>query len=272
MPPSRLASLRSGAHPRAAPAVVLAGAAAAALAVALATPRFAQDPAYHAFADARALAGIPNAADVLSNVAFLAAGLLGLRAVRRHRARFLDDRERAPWNALFAAVVGIAAGSAVYHLAPSNGTLVLDRLPMSLGFMALLAAMIAERVDVRAGARLLLPLLATGAASVLWWWASELAGAGDLRPYALVQAFALASVPLLVAAGAPRYTGAPWLLGALALYGVAKLAEARDGAILAATGGAVSGHTLKHLVAAAAIGLLAVMLARRRPHAPPPTG
>jgi hypothetical protein len=271
MPPSLLASLRSGARPWAAPAALLAGAAAAALAVALAAPRLAQDPAYHAFADARALAGVPNAADVLSNVAFLAAGLLGLRAVRRHRDRFLDGRERAPWIALFAGVVGIAAGSALYHLSPSNGTLVLDRLPMSVGFMGLLAAMISERVDVRAGARLLVPLLATGAASVLWWWASELSGAGDLRPYVLAQAFALASVPLLVAAGAPRYTGAPWLLGGLALYGVAKVAELRDGAIFAATGGAVSGHTLKHLIAAGAIALLAVMLARRRPHPRPPT-
>ncbi|HET8538576.1 MAG TPA: hypothetical protein VFL83_01760 [Anaeromyxobacter sp.] len=261
MPPPQLSSLRAGTHPGA----LLAAVAAAALAVALSTPRLAQDPAYHAFADRRALAGVPNAADVLSNLAFAAAGLAGLRAVRRHR--FLDSRERAPWTALFGGALAIAAASSVYHLAPANGTLALDRLAMTVGFMGLLAAMIAERVDARAGARLLAPLLALGASSVVWWWASELRGAGDLRPYYFVQTFSLAAVPLLVAAGAPRYTGARWLLAALAVYGVAKLAEAGDRTIFAATGGIVSGHTLKHLLAAAAIALVAVMLDRRRPAA-----
>ena len=266
MPPPHLASLRPLASPRARAAALLVAAAAGASALALSTPRLAQDPAYHAFADARALGGLPNAADVLSNLAFLAAGLLGLRAVRRGRARLLDARERAPWTVLFAGAVAIAAGSAVYHLAPSNDGLALDRLAMTVGFMGLLAALVAERVDVGAGARLLAPLLALGAASVAWWWATERAGAGDLRPYLLVQAFSLAAVPLLVAAGAPRYDGARWLLGGLALYGAAKGAEAWDRAIFAATGGVVSGHTLKHLLAAAAIALLAVMLGRRRPH------
>jgi hypothetical protein len=251
--------------PRALPAALLVATALGAAALVLSGPPIPQPLAYHAFADGRALAGIPNAADALSNLAFLAAGLLGLGAVRRPGSRFLDARERAPWIALFGGTALVAAGSAAYHVHPDNATLVLDRLPMSVAFMGLLAAMIAERVDVRAGARLLAPLVAAGAASVLWWWASELRGAGDLRPYLLVQAFSLASVPLLLAAGAPRYTGAPWLLGGLALYGAAKLAELWDRVIWGATSHAVSGHTLKHLLSATAIALLAAMIAGRRP-------
>ncbi len=185
--------------------------------------------------------------------------------MRRHGGRFLDARERAPWIVLFGGTVLVAAGSSAYHVHPVNATLVLDRLPMSVAFMGLLAAMIAERVDVRAGARLLVPLAATGAASVLWWGASEWLRAGDLRPYLLVQAFSLASVPLLLAAGAPRYGGATWLLGGLALYGAAKLAELWDRAVWEATSHTVGGHALKHLLAAIAIALLAAMIARRRP-------
>jgi hypothetical protein len=231
----------------------------------LAAPRISQDPAYHLFADRRPLLGIPNAADVLSNLAFLAVGLLGLRVLGARHAELLDARERAPWMVLFAGVVLTAAGSAVYHLSPTNASLAVDRLPMSVGFMGLLSAMITERLDVRLGSRLLVPLLVLGAASVLWWYGTELGGSGDLRPYLAVQAYALLAIPLLLVLGRARYTGSSLLIGALALYAAAKLAEARDSAIFTATAGVVSGHTLKHLLAALGIGALALMLAGRRP-------
>ena len=53
-------------------------------------------------------------------------------------------------------------------------------------------------------------------------------------------------------------------MAALGLYGVSKLAEAADAAVFRATG-IVSGHTLKHLVAALAIAALLRMVARREP-------
>lgn len=237
---------------------------AAAVVATVAAPRIGQDPAYHLFADRRALLGIPNAANVLSNLAFLAAGLLGLRVIVA-RAELLDARERAPWAVLFAGVVLTGAGSIVYHLSPTNASLAVDRLAMTVGFMGLFAAMITERLEVRTGVGLLLPLLVLGAASVLWWHATELRGSGDLRPYLAVQAYPLVAIPLLLVLGPARYTGSPWLLVGLALYAAAKVAEAKDAAIFVATGGVVSGHTLKHLLAALGVGVLAVMLARRRP-------
>lgn len=255
---------------RALPAALLSVAAAAAVVAALALPRRPQRDEYHAFVDLRPLGGIRNGANVLSNAAFLAAGLVGLAVVRRRRSAFLDARERAPWMVLFGGVALVAVGSAVYHLEASNGTLVLDRLPMTIGFMGLLSAMIAERIDVRAGTGLLLPLVAIGVASVAWWWGTERSGAGDLGPYLLVQAFSIVSVPLLLATGAPRYDGTGGIVGGLALYGGAKVTEALDREIFRATAGLVSGHTLKHLLAAAAVFLLAVGIARRRPCAPAP--
>jgi hypothetical protein len=263
LPP--LGAFRGGPHARALRVLVFAIVTAAAVVAPLAAPRIGQDPAYHLFADRRALLGIPNAANGLSNLAFLAAGLLGLRVIGARHAELLDARERAPWVALFAGVVLTAAGSAVYHLSPTNASLAVDRLAMTVGFMGLFSAMITERLDVRVGAGLLLPLLVIGAATVLWWYGTELRGSGDLRPYLAVQAYPLVAIPLLLVLGRARYTGSSWLLVALALYAAAKLAEARDAAIFTATAGVVSGHTLKHLLAALGIGVLALMLARRRP-------
>ena len=50
-----------------------------------------QDPAYHAFADTRRIAGIPNFWNVVSNLPFLLAGLYGLA----RRSRLAVDATRA---------------------------------------------------------------------------------------------------------------------------------------------------------------------------------
>jgi hypothetical protein len=240
--------------------VLAAGVAAAGATLAL--PRVAQDPAYHAFADARAWAGVPNAANVLSSLLLSAAGLAGLLAVAGDRARFSDPRERAIWRVLFASVALVGPGSAWYHLDPSNATLVWDRLPMAAGFAALLAAIVAERIGPAAGARLLVPLVAAGALSVLYWHVTEARGAGDLRPYAFVQLYPLLSIPLLFALFPARYgRGADWL-AALGLYAASKAAEGADAVVFRA-GGLVSGHTLKHALAALGVAVLARMLLRR---------
>jgi hypothetical protein len=92
--------------------------------------------------------------------------------------------ERWPYAALFAGTALTAIGSAYYHLAPGNWPLVWDRLPMTVGFMGLLTAVLAERVGHRIARRLFVPLVVFGAASVAYWYRSEGRGAGDLRPYA----------------------------------------------------------------------------------------
>lgn len=215
----------------------------------------AQDEAYHAFADARSLLRIPNFADVVSNAAFLAVGVLGLRALRRaRRAPTPPPRWTSTGFALF--VLGIAStavGSAVYHLHPTDATLVYDRLPMALGFGAFSALVLGERLGARVGRATLWPAAALGVVGVLVW-AATLDGRGgdDLRLYAFVQyfaVFAVTALPLLVPE--PRATRRP-LLFAAGAYVFAKLFEHFDGVVLRATGDLVSGHTLKHLVAATA--------------------
>ncbi len=236
----------------------------AALLVVASQPRFGQDPEYHRFADTRRLLGVPSAMDVLSNAPFAVVGAAGLGWLARGSRRFADRRERWPWLALFLGVGLTSVGSAWYHLAPDNARLVWDRLPMTLGFMGLFAALIAERVSVRLGVSLLPGLLLAGVASIGYWHLTETAGQGDLRPYVLAQFYPLLAIPLLLALFPARYTRGGDLLVALAFYLAAKLAESSDAAIFAFTG-LVSGHTVKHLLAAAGIAWLLRMLRRRRP-------
>jgi hypothetical protein len=61
---------------------------------------------------------------------------------------------------------------------------------MSMGFMAINAAVFADRIDARAGnGWLLYTLLAAGFASLVYWHWTESLGRGDLRFYGFVQFF-----------------------------------------------------------------------------------
>ena len=130
---------------------------------------------------------------------------------------------------------------------------------MTIGFMGLLTAIVAERVSVGVARRLFVPLLAAGAASVAYWYWSELQGAGDLRPYGLVQFGSLLVVVLLLFVCPARYPGSGYLFAGLGLYAAAKAFELADARILA-LGQIVSGHTLKHLVAAGGVACVVAML------------
>lgn len=240
-------------------AVLVAGISALVLLPPLPSPKM-----FETFADTRTLLGIPNCMDVASNAAFLLAGVWGLHVVWTRSAAFIETRERLPWLALFLAVTLVAAGSAYYHLAPDGARLLWDRLPMGLGFMALLSAVLADRIGPSLGVRLLLPMLLAGAASVAWWRWSTLRGAEDILPYAIVQYGSLTAMILLMWRFPSRYTRGPDLLVAIAIYAAAKIAEVLDAQIFTLTG-VLSGHTLKHLLAALALAWLVRMLLLREP-------
>jgi hypothetical protein len=203
-----------------------------------------QDLAYHAFADQREVAGIPHFGDVITNVAFVIVGLLGLAL-----------RPAPDYAVFFLGVLLTGAGSAYYHVEPTNASLVWDRAPMTMAFMGLAAALIRERVSEVWGRRLLLPLVSFGLWSV-WYWART----DDLRPYILAQyapLWAVLSILLLF----PGPSRAFWLAGLA--YAGAKVAELLDRPIYEATG-FVTGHNLKHVLAALGTAAIVVMLTRRR--------
>jgi hypothetical protein len=199
---------------------------------------------------------------VVSNAAFLLAGLAGLFVVFSGRARFEFPAERWPYAVFFAGVLMTAAGSAWYHLAPDNETLFWDRLPMTIAFMGLIASQVVERISVRAGLVLLGPMLLLGMASVVYWIATERAGAGNVLPYALLQGYAVVVLLMMAALLPSRYTRANDLYFIFGWYVLAKLLEFFDGQVLAYSH-LVSGHSLKHVAAAVAAVVVCRMLMQR---------
>ena len=217
----------------------------------------AQLPHYHDFADQRTVLGIPHAWDVLSNLAFLAVGAWALVA-----ARHSGDAPEAPArNLFFVTLLLTAAGSSFYHWAPGNARLVFDRLPIALACASLLAAAHARIHGGRIPGLLTL-LLVVAVGSVYWWSWTESLGRGDLRPYLLLQFAPLVLVPLWQwVNGAPKAERIDFGI-AIALYAAAKAFELQDAAVFAATG-LVSGHSIKHLLAALAAVFIARAFLRR---------
>jgi Ceramidase len=233
-----------------------------AIAAAFLLPAMQQPVEYHDFADHRHAYGIDNFLDVISNLAFLIAGVMGLVLVIGGRVRFEFASERWPFVVFFLGVLLTALGSAYYHLAPDNETLFWDRLPMTIAFMALVSSQIVDRINVRAGLMLLLPMLLLGVASVIYWRATERMGAGNVLPYGILQAYSVIVLLLLARLNPSRYTRGSDIYWVFGSYVLSKFLETFDREVLALTH-FVSGHTLKHVAAAAAAFVVCYMLVNR---------
>lgn len=208
-------------------------------------PPLAQHAHFHAFADQRAWLGLPCALDVLSNLPFALFGLLGLHVLRRVPATALARPQRQLAALFFGGLIVTALCSAWYHWAPDNAGLVVDRLGMTVAFAGLLGLGVATHVSGRAAGWFAAAVLLCGPLAV-WVWAAS----GNLLPWALLQGGGM--VLLLVLAVLPPLRGAlavRWGL-VITIYAVAKALEQYDAAVFAAAGQFVSGHSLKHLVAA----------------------
>lgn len=242
---------------------ILLGITAVAVVAAWLVPAIPQNPAYHQFADQSAHLGIPNFWNVATNLPFLAIGLAGVRELYHGRPVIVPELWLA-YLAFFGGVALVGPGSAYYHLAPDNDTLVWDRLPMTLAFMAFLSIIVGEYIAVATGRHLLRPLLLVGVGSVLYWHVGERLGHGDLRLYGLVQFLPMLLIPLILLMFRPRHTGAAYLWAMLGAYLAAKLAESLDGPIFRALY-PLSGHALKHLLAALGVYGFLVAIRWRKP-------
>ncbi|MGH8641344.1 MAG: hypothetical protein ACRET6_06520 [Burkholderiales bacterium] len=221
-----------------------------------------QGRSYHLLADTRTFLGaIPRAGDVLTNLAILAAGLFGL-ALRNRMT--VAPEERTTVSMLIAAVILTAFGSAYYHWAPANPTLVWDRLPLAIVLVSVVALVLADRVHPLFARQGIWPLTALAVASVIVWGVSEAMGRGDLLLYLVVRVGAGIAIALLVILRRGRHTGTGWLVAALIGEILMAAFERHDHEIFRLTGGWISGHSLKHVLVGVALGLVFWWLRARR--------
>lgn len=214
-----------------------------------------QDLAYHHFADTQVLFGIPNFQNVISNLPFVLVGLagVGLCVKRAH------DESKIAWLLFFAGIALVGFGSIYYHLNPNSQTLLWDRLPMAMGFMALFAALLGELIEARLTRVLLFPMVMIGFSSVMvWHWFD------DLRFYVWVQFMPMLVIPVMLLLYRKRYSHTYLLILAMLIYLVAKVLEVFDPEIYRQLHGVVGGHAMKHVVAAAGSGVLLWMLSVRK--------
>ena len=208
-----------------------------------------QNPIYHEFADERTIFGIENAFNFLSNIPFLLIGLFGIGFIGLLIKQNLGDHVLINYLVFFTGVFLVGIGSSYYHLAPSNYTLLWDRLPMSISFMAFFCLVVSEFIDRRTGLILLVPLLLIGMGSVFYWYWSENQSMGDLRWYGLVQIMPMILVFLILFMfnGPRNYLRN--IITAMVFYGISKIFEFLDGEVYD-LGGIISGHSLRHVFAA----------------------
>ncbi|MDX8404411.1 MAG: hypothetical protein R8K54_08400 [Mariprofundaceae bacterium] len=230
-------------------------------------PPIPQPPEYHQFADSRLFLGMPNFLDVTSNLLFLAAAAYGLKLLfnSRHgmeRVNFEFGSEIIPYTIFFAASGVTCFGSIYYHLSPDNFSLIWDRLPMTVMFGSFLTIVISERINQKAGLILLPILLLLGIFSIYHWYQTELINVGDLRLYLMIQFFPILLILYMLFFLPSRYSRSSRFGWILALYAVAKVAEMFDQEIFNMQPW-ISGHTIKHILAALAVFALAEMLRRR---------
>ncbi len=173
----------------------------------------------------------------------------------------LDD-VRISYLLFFMGVTLVAFGSSYYHLNPNNETLLWDRLPMTIAFMALFSLVVSEFISIKIGKNILFPLLVFGIISVLYWFWSELGGAGDLRLYVLVQFLPILIMPIIFIFFKSSFSLVIgyWLL--MLFYLIAKVFEYFDLEVYELLG-VISGHSLKHIISALGLYILIYSFERR---------
>jgi hypothetical protein len=239
--------------------VLLVIAVAIILAVFLFVDPIPQDLAYHRFADTRTLFGVPNFWNVASNLPFLIVGIWGMAVVSRRRIQ--PPELRPAYLIFYFGIFMTGFGSGYFHLVPSNDSLVLDRLPMTIGFAGMFAVVLGEVASIRLARRVLVPFLIIAMTSVMYWAWTESRGVGDLRPYAIVQFLPMLLIPVLLITSRNNSRLVPAFWYMILFYVLAKIAEFFDAAIFD-FGQLFSGHSLKHLFAAAAPAILLLALSK----------
>lgn len=206
---------------------------------------------YFLFADNLTRFGINNCSDVLSNLGFLVASIYGLFILKSSNK--IPISYKTPLITIIVGAFLTCFGSAYFHNNPNSDTLFWDRMPMTIGFSGVVILMLMDRLHYH---KLVIPLsivlVMTGLLTVFGWHTKIF----TLRPYLIVQYGCLIFTFLTLLLTKPSYIKTGTMLFALSFYVLAKLTEKYDILIFNITSNAISGHTIKHLLAAVAIFLI----------------
>jgi len=228
------------------------------LILAIFLPSIQQDQNYHNFADQRALFGVNNAFDTLSNLAFIIVGILGLFNFYNNKFIKISNSFSVILNLFFISIILTGLGSGYYHLSPNDFTLVFDRLALTLVFTFILAMLANVRISERSGFHTLAELIILAPLTVLIWNYN-----GNLTPYAVLQFGGIIIIVLtLLLTKAQKQS--PCFASLIILYGFAKLAEFYDVEIFKLSQNLISGHTLKHLIGALAVLIFVLPLHKNK--------
>lgn len=205
-----------------------------------------QDISYHHFANDNLIFGINNFWNVISNVGFIITGFLGINFIIKNKIN-----NPIVWM-LFAGILLTGIGSAYYHFAPNNTTLVWDRLPMTIVFTSFFALIYSWCFNTKTGFKIWLVSLVAGIYSVFYWQYTEQEMRGDLRLYAIIQFLPIVLIAIIVASNFKKHT---FLLKTISMivfwYVLAKLLEHYDNYLFEISN-FISGHPIKHIAAALA--------------------
>ncbi len=205
-----------------------------------------QDQSYHHFADTTCIIHITNFWNVISNIGFVFTGLYGFAILKKYQINTAIN------YVLFVGIMLTGIGSAYYHFAPNNTTLVWDRLPMTIVFTTFFAQLYAWYISSKTAMIIWISSLVLGIISVFYWQYTESMHQGDLRLYAIVQYLPML---LLLVMLAFHYKKFPSLLQPISMvalfYLLAKLFEHFDKNIFENTH-CIGGHPLKHIAASIA--------------------
>jgi hypothetical protein len=203
---------------------------------------------YLNFADQREALGLPRAMDVVSNLPFAGAGLIGLYLVLQRPSEAQPKHLKAFATIFFVGLIVTSIGSAWFHLQPlEGGRLAADRLGMLMAFTGLIGLAGALKVTLRAG-YFLVGVVAVAGASAIYLSHTN----GNVLPWAVVQFGGLTLILIFATLKSARNQPSIDLWWVVVVYAAAKGLEMADQPVFDWTQHLVSGHSLKHIVASLA--------------------
>jgi hypothetical protein len=214
-----------------------------------------QDQSYHIFADQRSFLSIPNFFDVITNILFAFIGLIGLYFT----SQIKSEQASVSWFVLFFGIFTLCFSSGYYHWNPTDKTLFWDRLSLTLIFTSMVIALLSEYISLHLEKLLLWPAIVIGIFSTVYWILFQ-----DLRIYFWIQLTPIIMILLLLILFPGKKGEKKYLIMTLSFYLLAKIVEIYDKEIFIMNNEILSGHSLKHIFAAAGVLSLLLMIKKRK--------